>query len=143
MVQAARSGMMNIAEGNKQKSLATYIKLTGVARGSLEELLKDYLSFARQRNLKVWSKERSIREIGEIREIWEILRRTPTIPDHPDFPDLPHNSEKAVNLMVTLIHQANYLLDRLVVSLEVKHAQEGGFSENMLKTRLDNRRRSK
>lgn len=143
MVQAARSGMTNVAEGNKQKSLASYIKLVGVARGSLEELLKDYLSFVRQRSLSVWSKEKSVREIREIGEIWETLRRTPTLPDTPHFPDLPHDPERAVNLMITLIHQANYLLDRLVASLEVKHAKEGGFSENLLKKRLDNRRKSK
>lgn len=47
MVQAARSGTQNIAEGYKQESLKGYIKLSGVARGSLEELLKDYQAFAR------------------------------------------------------------------------------------------------
>ena len=69
MVQAARSGMQNILEGNKQQGLKGYIKLTGVSRGSLEELLKDYLSYARQRGISIWTKERTIREIGEIREI--------------------------------------------------------------------------
>ncbi len=62
MEQAGRSGMQNIAEGNKQQSLLGYIKLAGVSRGSLEELLKDYLAFARQNKLEVWEKERVIRE---------------------------------------------------------------------------------
>lgn len=66
MEQAGRSGMQNIPEGNKQQSLAGYIKLVGVARGSLEELLKDYLSFARQNKLKVLEKDRAIRGIREI-----------------------------------------------------------------------------
>jgi hypothetical protein len=52
MTQAARSGMQNIVEGNKQQSLKGYIYLTGIARGSLEELLKDYLSHARQHTLR-------------------------------------------------------------------------------------------
>ena len=140
MVQAARSGMTNIPEGAKQESLAGYIKLTGVARGSLEELLKDYLSYARQHHIVVWDKERVKREIGEIRVIWEIIRKTPVLSDSPDFPDLPHLPDYAVNMMLTLIHQANYLIDKLKVSLEEKHKQEGGFSENLLKKRMEYRR---
>ena len=69
MEQAARSGMQNISEGNKQQSLSGYIRLAGVARGSLEELLKDFLAYARQNKIKVWEKERVIREIREIGEI--------------------------------------------------------------------------
>src|SRR5438045_377812 len=57
MVQAARSGTQNIAEGNQQASLEGYIKLTGVNHGSLEELLKDFLAYARQNNFQVWEKE--------------------------------------------------------------------------------------
>jgi four helix bundle suffix protein len=139
VVQAARSGLSNIVEGNKQQSLEGYIKLTGVARGSLEELLKDYLGFARQRKLEIWEKERVIREMGEIRVIWEILRKTPILPDTPNFPNLPSDSEKVVNTLITLINQANYLLDRLVVSLKNKHMREGGMRENLLKRRLSYR----
>lgn len=54
MVQAARSGNSNIPEGNQQASLEGYIKLTGVNRASLEELLKDFLSFARQNKVEIW-----------------------------------------------------------------------------------------
>lgn len=142
MTQAARSGMQNVAEGNKQQSLKTYIQLTGVSRGSLEELLNDVLSYARQHGLKVWPKDRAIREIGEIEEIWKILKETPTLPDSPNFPPLPDNPEKAVNLLLTLTNQANYLLDRLIASLKEKHQKEGGFSEKLLKSRLEYRQRN-
>lgn len=135
MEQAARSGMQNIPEGSKQQSLLGYIKLTGVSRGSLEELLKDYLSFARQNELQIWPKERVIREIGEIRVIWEILKKTPYLPDNPNFPDLPWDKEKAVNLLVTLINQANYLIDKLVASLKEKHMKEGGLNEKLYEAR--------
>ena len=104
MVQAARSGMQNIAEGSKQQSLSSYIKLAGVARGSLEELLNDYYAFARQNNIAIWEKERAKRE-------------------------------QAVNLLITLIRQANYLIDRLVESLKEKHRTEGGFSEKLYRNR--------
>ena len=57
MIQAARSGKQNIPEGYLQKSLKGKIKLLGVSRGSLEELLNDYLDFLRQRNLALWEKD--------------------------------------------------------------------------------------
>lgn len=135
MEQAARSGTQNIPEGYKQQSLGGYIRLAGVARGSLEELLKDYLAFARQNKIPVWEKERVIREIREIRVIWGIIRKTPTLPDNPNFPNLPLDKEKAVNLLITLINQANYLIDKLISSLKEKHMKEGGFSEKLYQAR--------
>jgi len=141
MVQAARSGMQNIAEGYSQESLSGYIKLSGVSRGSFEELLNDYLSFARQHKIELWGKERVIREIGELRGVWGILRKTAVLPDTPKFPDFPDYSEAAVNMIITLIHQENYLLSKLITSLEEKHMKEGGFSEKLLKKRLEYRRR--
>src|SRR3990170_2558115 len=54
MVQAARSGKQNIAEGYLQKSIEGKLKLLGVARGSLEELLNDYQDFLRQKGLMIW-----------------------------------------------------------------------------------------
>lgn len=141
MVQASRSGSVNIPEGYTQESLKGYIKLAGVARASLEELLKDYQAFARQNNLTFFPREKTIREIGEIREIWRIIKATPTLPDNPYFPDLPKNKEKVVNLLITLINQANYLLDKLIASLKNKFVKEGGFTENLFKKRLIERRK--
>ncbi len=135
MEQAARSGMQNLAEGNKQQSLLGYIKLAGISRGSLEELLKDFLAFARQNKIPVWEKERAIREIVEISKIWEILKRTPTLPDNPYFPNLPTDQEITVNLLITLINQANYFIDKLIYSLKQKHIKEGGLSEKLYKAR--------
>lgn len=143
MVQAGRSGTQNIPEGFKQQSLKGYIKLTGVNRGSLEELLKDFLAYARQNKISVWSKEKAIREIREIGEIWEILKKNPTLPDNPNFPDLPYDKEKAVNMMITLINQANYLQDRLIESLEEKHMREGGFSEKLYNKRVEYRNKGR
>ena len=67
IVQAARSGKQNIAEGYLEKSLKMYIKWAGVSRGSLCELLEDYEDYARQNGIPVWSVEKS-REIGDIKE---------------------------------------------------------------------------
>lgn len=139
MVQAARSGMQNISEGNKQQGMKGYIKLSGVARGSLEELLKDYKSFARQQKLEIWSKEKSVGEIREIGEIWKIVRATPTLPDSPNFPNLPSDKQKAVNLMITLINQANYLIDKLILALKDKHMRHGGLTEELYRKRINYR----
>lgn len=139
MQQAARSGMQNISEGYKQQSLAGYIKLSGVARGSLEELLNDYLSYARQNKIEIWDKDRAKGEIREIGEIWEIIKNNPYLPSQPNFPPLPAHPTHAVNLLITLITQANYLIDKLIESLTEKHTKEGGFNENLLKKRLEYR----
>lgn len=143
MDQAARSGMQNILEGNQQESLAGYIKLSGVSRGSFEELLRDYLSFARQNKIEIWNKGKAIREIREIREIWGIIRKYSTLPDQPNFPYLPSNITNTVNLMITLINQENYLLDKLIASLKEKHMKEGGFSEDLYRKRVEYRRNNK
>ena len=140
MVQAARSGMVNISEGYKQKSLASYIKLVGVARGSIEELLSDYLSYARQHNIQVWNKERVRREIRESKAIWDILNNTSTLPTSPAFPTLPTQPAVATNLLIDFCHTAGYLQDKLLISLEDKHAREGGFNENLLRKRLEYRK---
>src|SRR3989344_8969812 len=98
MVQAARSGSQNIPEGNQQASLEGYIKLTGVNSASLEELLKDFLAYARQNKLEVWSKEKVIRDVREVGEVWGILKATPTLPNSPTsqisptIPQLPSTS---------------------------------------------------
>lgn len=57
-----------------------YLRLPGINKGSLEELLKDYLSYARQNGLKVWDKEEVVRKVRELGKVWEILKATPTLP---------------------------------------------------------------
>lgn len=130
MVQAARSGKQNIAEGYLEKSLKMYIKLLGVSRGSFGELLEDYEDFARQKGITLLPVTKA-REIREIREIWE-----KSIPNKPHIPNLPSFPEQSVNFFVTLINQENYLLDRQISALEEKFIKEGGYSENLSKRRL-------
>lgn len=142
MVQAARSGTQNIAEGNQQASLEGYIKLTGVNRGSLEELLKDFLAYARQNNIPIWGKDQTVRKVREVGLVWEILKKTPTLPDFPHFPNLPDDPAEAVNLMITLLNQAIYLQKRLQESLEKKFVEKGGFRENLFRKRLEERKRA-
>lgn len=135
MEQASRSGKQNIAEGYLEKSLEMYIKLLGVARASLGELLEDYEDFARLNKIPIWSieKVRGMREIGEIRDKYT--------PDNPYAPDLPSDKESAVNLLITLINQCCFLIDRQGIALEEKFVKEGGFRENLFKKRVEERRK--
>lgn len=141
MVQAARSGTSNIPEGNQQSSLEGYIKLTGVNIGSLEELLKDYLAFARQNEIKIWEKEEVVRIVRELGEVWDVVKKTPTLPNSPNFPDLPKDLTETINLMITLVNQAIYLQKKLKESLEKRFIEKGGFRENLFKRRMEARRK--
>lgn len=135
MEQAARSGKQNIAEGYLEKSLKGYIYLLGIAYASLGELLEDYEDFLRQKGLSLWGKEDlRIREFREFR-----LFRDP--PNSPDKPELPEAPEEAANLLLTLIHQALFLLFKQGSALEEKFVKEGGFTENLFKKRLEERKK--
>lgn len=137
MVQAARSGRQNIAEGSlaAATSRKSEILLTNVARASLEELLLDYEDFLRQRGLELWGPEHPkavwIRKLRpDAKAPYEIYRRY--------IEEL--SLEDSANCLLCLIHQTNYLLDRLLRTMERRLAHEGGFSERASRVRRELRR---
>jgi four helix bundle suffix protein len=132
MVQAARSGKQNIAEGSKASgtSKETEIKLTNVARASLEELLIDYEDFLRVRDLAKWEKESK-----EALYIRKISDGTDTYETYREFCET-RPPEIIANIAICLINQANYLLDRQIRRLEQDFIKEGGLRERMTKVRL-------
>jgi len=134
MDQAGRSSKQNIAEGYLEKSLKSYIYLSGVAYASLGELLEDFEDFLRQRDLEIWA-------VNDPRVIK--LRGFRVFGDGNSFnlPKLPDNPEEAANLLITLIHQAQFLLNRQIESLEKKFISEGGFTENLFKKRMEERKK--
>jgi len=73
--------------------------------------------------------------------IWEIIKINPALPDSPNFPNLPDHPDLAVNLLITLIHQVNYLIDKLIVSLKEKHMKEGGLTEELYSKRIEYRKK--
>ncbi len=128
MVQAARSGKQNIAEGSMASgtSKKTELKLIGVARASLEELLLDYQDFLRQRRLRLWGKEHSAAQA--IRRLaWAKNKSYTTYKTYLEASP----PETAANTMICLIHQTNYLLDRQLRALEKDFLKEGGFTERL------------
>jgi restriction system protein len=136
MVQAARSGKQNIAEGSiaSGTSKKTELKLIGVARASLEELLLDYQDFLRQKGLPLWGKDHA--KAKEIRALAYKQNRSyrPYKPYIEDF-----SPEVAANSMICVIHQANYLLDRQLRALEKEFVKEGGFTERLYRVRSEAR----
>ncbi len=129
MDQAARSGKQNIAEGYLQKSIEGKLKLLSVARGSLEELLNDYLDYLRQHQLVIWDKN-DPRSLAIRRLVYNNYNDYKNYKDHMAAP------ETAANTMVILINQTNQLLDQKLRWTEEQFIKEGGFRENLLKKRL-------
>jgi four helix bundle suffix protein len=138
MVQAARSGKQNILEGSQASgtSKEAEIKLTGVARASLEELLEDYRDFLRVRGLKEWPKDHPYTR--RLRQ----LNRQPNANYETFQKGIEHpNPAIAANVMIGLIKVTNYLLDRQLQRLEQDFLQEGGLRERMTRARLAARSR--
>ena len=138
MVQAARSGKQNIAEGSKASTTSTEmeLKLTNVARASLEELLLDYQDFLRVRDFPLWPKDSSealyVRKLGRAEhESYETYRTY--METRPP--------EVLANIAICLIHQANYLLDQQIKRLEKDFLAKGGLRENMTRARVEYRKR--
>jgi len=133
MVQAARSGKQNIIEGSKAATTSkeTEIKLTNVARASLEELLEDYRDYLNARDLLTWDKNsrqaQYVRNLGRNTPLsFEIFREfTETRP-----------AEVLANIAICLIHQANFLLDQQLKGLEKCFLKDGGLRERMTHARL-------
>lgn len=139
MVQAARSGKQNIVEGVSMSgaSKEMELRLLGVARGSLDELLADYNDFLRVRDLPAWDK--SSKEASFVRAL---CRR----PDESfeTYREFVETREAAVvaNIAICLIHQARYLLDRQIKALEKEFLEQGGLRERMTAARREHRSRS-
>lgn len=140
MVQAARSGKQNIAEASVASgtSKESEIKLTNVARASLEELLIDYRDFLRIKGLEEWDKNHNhvqrLRELNKQKDAnYETFRRGI---EHSD-PSI------CVNVIIGLIKVANYLLDQQISRLETDFLKEGGLRERMTSARIEARKQKR
>jgi len=173
MVQAARSGVQNIAEGSQASgtSKKTELKLTNVARASLEELRLDYEDYLRQRGLAQWPPEhpalmrfkaKRCATLEQVRAWAEEERgghtRTdtdsqgrgkngnPSVPASVEVPErpcasVPSSAQLAANAALSLLNLACYLLDRQIATLEKNFVEEGGFTERLYRVRSERRTR--
>jgi four helix bundle suffix protein len=152
MVQAARSGRQNIAEGSRASttSSSSELLLTNVARASLDELLLDYEDVLRQRKFPQWEADEDSSQVVRklFRQIDAVNREVSGL-SHRKQDDArwgvyaawleSQDLEKQANTLICLIHQANYLLDQQIRRLEKDFLKEGGLRERMTKARLQAR----
>lgn len=142
MNQAARSGKQNIVEavGQSQTSKKGEIKLLGVARASLEELITDLEDFLRQRGLKIYPKDDSkITRFRQIAYRLSALSNLSSLGDLKEKAKLPESPEEAANFLLTLCHLATYLLSKQITKAEETFIKEGGYTENLFKRRLESK----
>lgn len=139
MIQAARSGVQNIAEGSlaSATSRKVELKLTSIARASLEELLVDHRDFLRHRGLPTLPKESP--------EALSIRRKYLSDKSDGSHKSDPYNSstaspEVAANTMICLINQASFLLKRQLRPPEQQFLQQGGFTERLYRKRREYRK---
>lgn len=147
MVQAARSGAQNIAEGSidAAASAKSELRLYTIAKGSLVELKLDYQDYLRQHGEKVWKKNsplynefvsRRVSKASEFREFIAMAESMPIIPN-PDR-EVPYKSVLVANATLLLLDTAIYFLHRQIRYKENKFCKEGGFSERMYRKRKKN-----
>ena len=161
MVQAARSGVQNIAEGSQASgtSKKTELKLTNVARASLEELRLDYEDFLRQRGLPIWARDDTRRQSMIDRRCAtadEVAAWVQEEHDHgqggqsrPSGQNLSISSIKstpstypeiAANATLVLLAVACSLLDRQLTVQAKAFETEGGFTERLYRVRSEKRK---
>ncbi len=161
MMQAARSGRQNIAEGSRAAATSsqTELRLVNVARASLEELLLDYEDFLRHRRLPQWApaapQAMAVRAIGRRQALEKTDPTDPTDPSdqaptrvaddrryarYARWLESPEPATRA-NALICLIHQANTLLDRQIEALECQFVEGGGYSEQLAAARIAARER--
>jgi four helix bundle suffix protein len=156
MVQAARSGKQNIDEGSMASgtSKEMEIKLTNVARASQEELLADYRDFLRTKGQPIWDKDS--KEAKYVRGLGKKQIHETTGTNETNMSQSSNESYKTykpfiesrppdvvANIIICLIHQANYLLDRQLKQLEAAFLKEGGLRERMTRARLESRKKGR
>lgn len=138
MIQAARSGKQNIAEGSAASSTSreTELKLTNVAKASLQELLIDYEDYLRVRNLELWnvnsSKAEQTRMACRKHNDSAYFRKAIAV----------RSDETIANIAINLIHQTDSLLRKLIDHLKTEFLTHGGIKEEMYAARKEWRRQN-
>lgn len=139
MVQAARSCKQNIIEGSAASTTSkeTELKLVNVARASLQELLADYEDYLRVRNMEQWSiksqKAMQTRNVCSRHNDSSFYRNAIAT----------RSDETTANIAITLIHQTDTLLGKLIERLKKDFVEQGGIREEMYRARTEWMRRNK
>lgn len=139
VVQAARSGKQNIAEGCAAASTSaeTELKLLGVARASMQETLLDFEDYLRTRHLEQWALDDP-----RTKQTQEFCKKHNSPADYTK--DIDKRSPEALcNIAITLIHQFDNMMGKLLDRLQKDFVEEGGIRERMTAARLGYRNEQK
>jgi four helix bundle suffix protein len=147
MVQAARSGVQNIAEGSIDAATSAKLELNlyNVARASLEELKLDYQDYLRQHGEKVWNKDKFLyaefvnRRISCKKEFREFIVWAESYSSVP-LRTVPYKSVLVANGTILLIETASYFLKRQIQRKAAEFLENGGFAERMYRQRNKKRK---
>lgn len=156
--QALRSLKQNICEGSSERSLSSKLKLYDVAKSSGMEAREDFQDILRHEQLPQWDKDDS--RLKKLRSFFENYPFSPSNPPNPPFPSVEEvlqrirwkrrirgekftreETEIICNYLIDLLTRCGYLIDKQINAIEEKHRTEGGYRENLLKKRLDFRKR--
>ncbi len=158
--QALRSHKQNIVEGSAERSLSTKLKLYDVAKSSGMESKEDFEDILRMERFPLWNKTDP--RLLKLRKVFENYPPSPSYPSTPPFPSVSsvletgeisgtrgiRRGEKQIevelisNYMVDILTRCGYLLDHQMNAVEEKHTRDGGYSENLLKRRLEYKKRT-
>lgn len=135
MRQAARSCKQNIVEGvsDETVSMEMCIKLLGVARGSVRELLEDYQDYLRQNSLETWQADDQMTKVAR--------KYCLTHDDPAEFVNKcrERSDETVANIMITQIRQIDAMLAKVLKKIEAEFLANGGLREAMSASRRSNR----
>lgn len=150
--QALRSHKQNIVEGSAERSLSTKLKLYDVSKSSGMEALEDFEDILRIEVLPRWNKEDvRLRKLRRVFEGYPSHSSNSPIPSRPSVKAVSEalgglggkeEIETVVNYLVDILTRSGFLLDRQINAVEEKHRREGGYNENLLKKRLEHKRKS-
>ncbi|MBR5686177.1 MAG: four helix bundle suffix domain-containing protein [Muribaculaceae bacterium] len=135
MIQAARSTKQNIVEGSSdgQTSMEVELKLLGIARGSNQELLEDYLDFIKRKGLTEWYGKHP-----RYKAMHDFCRTHYKYEDYKDL--LPKmNDDEMANMAICLCHQVDAALNKYIERKDREFTTQGGIRERMTAARLDQR----
>lgn len=149
--QALRSHKQNIVEGSSERSLSRKLNLYDVAKSSGMEALEDFEDILRFEELPRWKKDDP--RLKKLRQTFEGYPSNPSRPSPPPRPSVKavrevlgglegkEGIEATINYLIDLLTRSGYLLDRQINAVEEKHRREGGYNENLLKKRLEYKRK--
>lgn len=148
--QALRSLKQNIVEGSSERALSSKLKLYDVAKSSGMEAKEDFLDILRREQLALWDKADP-----RLKKLRSVLEGYPSFPSNSPYPPIPpipsvisvvealgglegrEELEGVVNYLIDLLTRDGFLLDKQINAVEEKHRTEGGYSENLLRKRLE------